>query len=310
MKRRPLGGTGIEVGEVGLGCWQLGNALWDMHDDAEALRVVETAIGGGCDFFDTAPGYADGRSEELLGRAVKGKRDRVTICTKFGHGGDKPDFSAKALRPALEESFRRLQTGHVDLCLLHNPPVEVIDGTDLSVYEELEHLKGEGKLRAYGVSLDSQRELDLVLKHTPSQVVEILFHVFHQDPLAAFSRAQAKGVGIVVKVPLDSGWLSGKYRNGSAFTGIRGRWSPEIVARRAAMVEKFAALAPPGLSLTHVALAYLLAQPEVSTLIPGAKSAAQAADNLAASDVTLSPEVIRSLHSLWERELKDDPLPW
>src|SRR4051812_6237216 len=102
MKRRPLGNTGITVGEIGLGCWQLGNPIWEMNDEREALRVVEAALEAGCDFFDTAPGYGDGRSEELLGQAVRTVRDRVTLCTKFGHGGDAPDFSARALRPALE----------------------------------------------------------------------------------------------------------------------------------------------------------------------------------------------------------------
>jgi aryl-alcohol dehydrogenase-like predicted oxidoreductase len=310
MKRRPLGITGIHVSEISLGCWQLGNPIWGMDDEAEALRIVDAALEAGCNFFDTAPGYGDGRSETLLGKALKGVRDQTVICTKFGHGGDEPDFSAKALRPALEESLGRLQTDYADVCLLHNPPSEVVDGSDLSVFEELERLKGEGKVRAYGVSLDSQRELDLVLKHTPSTAVEVLFNVFHQDPLASFAKAREKGVGLIVKVPLDSGWLSGKYRAGSAFTGIRGRWSREVVARRAALVEQFAALIPEGVSMAHAALAYILAQPEVSTVIPGAKSPAQARDNFAAADARLSPEAVREVHAFWERELRADPLPW
>jgi aryl-alcohol dehydrogenase-like predicted oxidoreductase len=308
---RPLGRTGISVSEVGLGGWQLANPLWDSRGDDEARKVVERALDDGCDFFDTAPGYSGGRSEELLGQMLRPVRSRVSICTKFGHGADgTANFDAAAIRPALEASLRRLQTDYVDILLLHNPPLELLDGTRAPQYEELERLKTEGKLRAYGVSLDHGRELDMVVKTTRCGAVEVLFNAFHQEPLAAFRRAAAAGIGLIVKVPLDSGWLSGKYRHDSRFVGVRERWSTEIIARRAALVERLAVLVPPGTSLAHAALQYVLAQPEVSTVIPGAKTAEQARDNLAAAGVALPGDVVRAIRALWERELKDNPLPW
>ena len=311
MMRRPLGATGIDVGQIGLGAWQLGNPAWEMRDTEEALRIVLKSLDSGCNFFDTAPGYGSGRSEELLGQALAGRRDQAVLCTKFGHpaeGGE--NFSASALRPALEFSLTRLRTDHIDVLLLHNPPRDIIDGTTSEVWEELERLKSEGKLRASGVSLDSREELELVLAHTPSSVVEVLFNVFHQEVLAAFPRARAQGVGIIAKVPLDSGWLSGKYRADSQFAGIRDRWPPAVIARRAALVEAFVALLPPGLSASHAALSYILAQPEISTAIPGAKTVAQALDNFAASHVSMAAETAAKIHQLWTENLSRDPLPW
>ena len=312
MKRRPFGTTGITVSEIGFGGWQLANPMWGLHNTHEALKVVQAALDSGCDFFDTAPNYGEGRSEELLGQALKSVRSRVTICTKFGHGADgTTNFDVKAIRSSLEASLRRLQTDHVDILLFHNPPIELMDGTRApQLYEELERLKLEGKLRVYGASVDWRKELETIIGTTRSGAAEVLFNAFHQEPLAAFQRAQAQGMGLIVKVPLDSGWLSGKYRRDSRFTGIRSRWSPEVIARRAALVEQFAALVPPGTSLAHAALQYVLAQSEVSTVIPGAKTVEQARDNFAAADKQLSADAVRSIHALWERELKNDPLPW
>jgi aryl-alcohol dehydrogenase-like predicted oxidoreductase len=311
MKHRPLGSTGITVSEIGLGSWQLANPTWGTSDPAEALRVVQAALDEGCTFFDTAPGYAEGRSEELLGRALQPVRQSVAICSKFGHTADgATDFRVAAVRGSIEASLRRLRTDYLDVLLVHNPPAELLDGTRTSLYDELERLKGEGKLRSYGVSIDSAADLAQVVGTTRSGVAEVLFNAFHQEPQAAFAAAQDRGVGLIVKVPLDSGWLSGKYRRDSRFSGVRDRWTPEVIARRAALVEQFAALLPPGLPLAEAALQFVLAQPEVATVIPGAKTPAQARANFAAAHDDLLPEVVQSIRTLWERELEAAPLPW
>jgi aryl-alcohol dehydrogenase-like predicted oxidoreductase len=312
MKRRPLGATGITVSEIGLGAWQLANTDWGVYDRAEALRVVQQALDAGCDFFDTAPPYGGGRSETLLGRALGGVRPSVTICTKFGHSAEFPptNFDVAALRPSLEGSLRRLRTDYVDVLLLHSPPVALLNGRHAPHYEEMERLKAEGKLRVYGVSLGNSRDLKTVLETTRSGAIEVTFNVFHQEPRAAFRYAQEQGVGLIANVPLDSGWLSGKYRGDSGFTGVRRRWSPDVISRRARLVEQVAALVPPGISLVHAALRYVLAQPEVSTVIPGAKTVAQVRENAAAGDGQLPDDVVRALDALWECELRDHPLPW
>lgn len=313
MKRRPFGATGMMVSEIGLGAWQLANPEWHLDDKEEAVRIVRASLDAGCNFFDTAPGYGGGRSEELLGQGLKGARHDVIICTKFSHhrddGGD-DDFETEHIRPVLEGSLRRLQTDYVDILLLHNPPRELMDGRVASQYEELERLKEEGKIREYGVSLDWRVELEMMMETTKSRAAEVMYNAFYQEPREAFSQAQERGVGLIVKVPLDSGWLSGRYRGDTTFTDVRKRWSPEVIARRAALIEQFASIVPPGMSLTHAALLYTLAHPAISTTVPGAKSVAQALDNFAAANSRLPDDVVRAIDAMWDGDLKANPLPW
>jgi aryl-alcohol dehydrogenase-like predicted oxidoreductase len=186
----------------------------------------------------------------------------------------------------------------------------MMDGRVASQYEEFEILKAQGIIRAYGVSLDWREELELVLDTTRSQAAEVFFNALYQETLPAYPRAQAQGMGLIIKVPLDSGWLSGKYRVGHKFDGVRDRWSPEVIARRSDLVEKFAALIPDERSMAHAALQFVLAQQQVSTVIPGAKTVAQALDNFAAADKQLSPETVQAMRDLWTREIEADPLPW
>ena len=313
MKLRPFGNTGMTVSEIGLGAWQLANPDWGIDDKREALRIIQKSLEAGCNFFDTAPGYGGGRSEELLGEGLKSVRRDVILCTKFSHYGEDGtrDFEARNIRPVLEGSLRALQTDYVDILLLHNPPRELMDGRVApELYEEMEKLKSEGKIREYGVSLDWREEVDLVVDTTESKALEVFFNALYQEPLPAFQKASENGVGIIVKVPLDSGWLSGRYRKGHSFDDIRKRWPPEVVTRRSELVEQFARRVPEGTSMAHAALQFVLAQPQVSTVIPGAKTVEQALDNFAAAEKQLSPEVVQSMVQLWEREIMSDPLPW
>jgi aryl-alcohol dehydrogenase-like predicted oxidoreductase len=313
MNLRPLGDTGMHVSEVGLGAWQLANPDWGVNDKNEALQIVQKSLEAGCNFFDTAPGYGGGRSEELLGEGLKSVRRDVILCTKFSYYNEnhEREWLAQHVRPVLEGSFKRLQTDYVDILLLHNPPRELMDGNvSAELYAELQKLKEEGKIRAYGVSLDWRIELETVLDTTKSKAAEVFFNALYQETLPAFSKAQAQGMGLIVKVPLDSGWLSGRYRGNHKFEDLRSRWSPEVLARRSDLVEKFAALVPEGTSLAHAALQFVLAQPEVSTVIPGAKTVAQALDNFAAAEKQLSTETVQAMRELWTREIEGNPLPW
>lgn len=312
MRTRPLGRTGILVGEVGLGCWQLGNPLWGGGDDALGQRIVHAALDYGCNFFDTAPGYAEGRGEELLGRALAGRREKAVVCSKFGHAPrGETDFSAAALRPSVEASLRRLKAGHIDVLLLHNPPAALLDGAaSPDLYRELSALLDEGMIRSFGASVDWGSELRMLAGSTPSRVAEVLFNVFHQEPAGEFRGAAGRGIGLIAKVPLDSGWLSGKYGRASRFGGIRGRWSPAVIERRAGLVEKVSALLPLGSSLPRAALQFVLAHPEVSTVIPGARDLTQLVANLAASQEPLPAATVEAMRGLWRDELESDPLPW
>jgi aryl-alcohol dehydrogenase-like predicted oxidoreductase len=312
MDYRLFGTTGLRVSAVGFGAWQLNNSIWGGPDEAGSIELVQAALDAGCNFFDTAPGYGGGASEHLLGKALKGRRDKAVLCTKYGHADpQKMGFSAAGLRPSLEASLRRLQTDYVDLLLLHNPPGDLLDGTKAAdLYAELEALQREGKLRAFGASIDTGHELRTLALTTGSGAAEVLFNAFHQDVRRALGEAARRGVGLVAKVPLDSGWLCGKYDEHSRFDGIRERWSPEVVARRAALVRKLRALLPPDMPLAQAALGFVLAHREIATVIPGAKTRAQLETNLLAAREPLPAASVAAVHALWETEIADNPLPW
>ena len=202
MKLRPFGNTGMSVSEIGLGAWQLANPDWGVNDRSEALRIIQKALEAGCNFFDTAPGYGRGRSEELLGEGLKSVRKEVIICTKFGHTAEGvTDFSTNAIRPSIEASMQRLQTDYLDIVLMHNPPREMMDGRVASQYEEFEKLKAAGKIRDYGVSLDWREEVEMVVDTTKSKALEVFFNALYQEPLPAFQKAYERGLGIIIKVP-------------------------------------------------------------------------------------------------------------
>jgi aryl-alcohol dehydrogenase-like predicted oxidoreductase len=313
MKLRPFGNTGMNVSEVGLGAWQLANPDWGVNDKKEALKIVQKSLEAGCNFFDTAPGYGAGRSEELLGEGLKSKRKDIILCTKFSYYNEnhEREWKAQHVRPVLEGSFKRLQTDYIDILLLHNPERELMDGnTSAELYAEMQKLKDEGKIREYGVSMDWRVELENVLDTTKSKAAEVFFNALYQEMAPAFQKAQDNGMGLIVKVPLDSGWLSGRYRDKKKFDDVRSRWTPEVLARRTDLVEKFATLVPEGTSMIHAALQFVLSYPQISTVIPGAKTVEQALDNFAAADKQLSAETVQAMRDLWTKEIESDPLPW
>ena len=316
METRLLGKTGLTVSSIGLGAWQLGtgvvdNPAWgDGPDEAASHAIVDASLALGVNFFDTAPGYASGRSEELLGDALEGRREDVVLCSKFGHtpeGGT--DWNATSIEGSVEQTLKRLRTDYLDVVLLHSPPPELLDGSSPH-YAELARLQASGVIRWYGASVDFGADVDRLVEATDSQVLEIWFNVLHQEPLAALERAAAKGLGVIVKVPLDSGWLAGRYTADSVFSDVRRRWTPEQIARRANLVQRFRELLPNGLPMAHGALAFVLSQHFVSTVIPGAKSVSQLRDNVGASGVLLSQEAVNAIRGLWEEEIRDAQLAW
>jgi len=312
VNRRRLGSTGIEVSEIGLGAWQLGNTdQWAGPDREASLRIVDEALALGVNLFDTAPGYAGGRSELLLGEALEGRRNDVVVVTKFGHKADgTSDWAADRIEPAIEHSLRALRTDYLDAVLMHSPPAELLDGRISQHYKEFERLKAAGVVRVYGASVDWAADIDVVVETTGSEVLEVLLHAFHQEPLAALEKAAGKGVGAIIKVPLDSGWLTGRYGKDASFSDVRSRWSRADIERRADLVEKFRALVPAGETMTHTALRWLLAKPCVSSIIPGAKSVEQLRDNIAAGDLRLPPETVSAIEALWAADIERAPLPW
>ncbi|WP_342421849.1 aldo/keto reductase [Paenibacillus sp. FSL E2-0178] len=311
MNRRRYGNTGKTVSEIGFGAWQLGNKQdWEAMEDRAAVSLVHEALERGMNFFDTAPGYGGGASETLLGTALSGRRANAVINTKFGHGADgSTSFDAGHIRSSVEGSLQRLQTDYVDSVLIHNPPFELLDGK-YGQYDELDKLKAEGKILSYGVSVDSVPEMLEVIRHTDIGVMEVMFNIFYQETAEAFGLAHEKNIAIIVKVPLDSGWLSGKYDSSSTFEGVRSRWSPEVIAKRAALVERIRFITDEETTMTTAALRFILAHPEVTTVIPGVRSSAQLAENISASREGMPAEHVVKLKELWDKEIRDQQLGW
>jgi len=291
---RTLGRTGMKVSEIGFGAWAIGgNAHGNSYgptNDAVSVRAVERALELGCNFLDTADVYGWGHSEEVLGQALRDHRHEVFLATKVGgdfyHGGVRMNFDPGYLAFALERSLRRLGTDHVDLYQLHNPPLPMM--ADPRTYEVLDELQAENKVYHYGVSVHEPLEAVLAIQTGKASVIQAPFSLFRQEwidevlPLAAKYR-----VGVIAREPLGNGFLTGKYEEGATFPegDIRHHWPPEMVrgqVRAAAKIRE--TFAVEGRTPAQAALKFVLAFPEVSVAIPGAKTPAQVEENAAASD--------------------------
>ncbi len=322
MESRQLGRTGRQVSVVGLGCWQLGADWGDVSED-DALAVLHAALDAGVTFLDTADVYGDGRSETLVGRALREHgADGVTVATKMGRRADPhvPEaFTDKAFRGWLDRSRRNLGTDTIDLVQLHCPPTPVY--SDDRVFDALDTLVDEKVIAAYGVSVETVDEALTAIARPGVATVQIILNAFRRKPLErVLPAAQAAGVGIIARVPLASGLLSGKYdesttfaaddhrtfnRGGEAFdVGETFSGVPFEVGVRAA--GEVAAWTPDGATTAQLALRWLVDQPGVSTVIPGARNAEQAESNAAAADLApLDDATLDAFEQVYDRDIRE-----
>ncbi len=322
MRTRPLPRLAHDVSEVGLGCWQLG-ADWGEVSDDEARGVLHAALDAGISLLDTADVYGDGRSERLVGAVVaeRGEQDRVLVATKAGRRATDHvpgAYHAEALRGWVTRSLDNLGTERIDLLQLHCPPTAVYD--DDGVFDALDALVAEGLLAGYGVSVETCAEALTAIARPGVASVQIILNAFRQKPLEqVLPAAQAAGVGIIARVPLASGLLSGRYdldtrfapddhrtynRHGDAFdVGETFAGVPYDVGVEAA--REVVALAGTTRSAAELALRWILDQPAVTTVIPGARSAEQATANAAVSDHDpLDDATHRALRELYDQRIR------
>jgi len=313
MEHRPLGRTGMHVSTLCLGTMMFGE--WGNPDEGECARIVHAALDAGINFVDAADIYADGQSEEILGRALRGRRDEVVLATKFGNPmGDDPNRrggSRRWITQAVEDSLRRLGTDWIDLYQLHRPdPHTDIDET-LAALSDLIHA---GKVRAIGTSTFSAAEL-VEAQWVAERRGRERFTT-EQPPYSIFARGveaevlptcQRHGIGVIVWSPLNGGWLTGKYRRGQAPPpGSRAVREPDhfdfgdpIRERKLDLVEALVELADgAGLSLTHLAQAWVLVHPAVTSAIIGPRTPEQLADVLGAADVVLDDDLLDAIDAL------------
>ncbi len=326
VEMRTLGRTGRPVSVIGLGCWQLG-ADWGAVSEDDAMAVLHAAVDAGVTVLDTADVYGDGRSERLIGRLLReragaGDGAGLTVLTKCGRRADPhvPEaFTPDALRAWTDRSREHLGVDTLDLVQLHCPPPPVYD--DDRVFDALDDLVAQGSLAAYGVSVETVDEALRAIARPNVASVQIILNVFRRKPLERVLPVAAEaGVGIVARVPLASGLLSGRYdesttfgeddhrtynRSGEAFdVGETFSGVPYDVGVRAA--REVAGLTPEGATTAQLALRWLVDQPGVTTVIPGARNAEQARGNAAAAGLPpLTAQQQDALRDVYDRSVRE-----
>lgn len=316
MNRRVFGPTGRAVGEVGLGCWQLGGADWGDVSDEQAMETLQAAVDRGVDFFDTADVYGLGRSEELIGKFLQRTSADIFVATKLGRfpkPGWPSNFTREAVRAHTEASLKRLGRETLDLTQFHCIPTDVMAQGD--VFEWLRELRTEGKIRHFGASVESMDEALLCLKQDGLASLQIIFNIFRQKPIhTLFDAAKAQNVALIVRVPLASGLLSGKMRKDTPFASTDHR-SYNRDGQAFNVGETFAGLpyelgveladrlkedVPDGMTMAQFSLRWILDYDAVSVVIPGAKDPAQVAANASVSALPpLAPELHRKLSEFY-----------
>jgi len=320
MQYRSLGRTGWKISSVGFGAWAIGGTWGDVQDD-ESMGALHAALDAGVNFFDTADVYGDGRSERLLARLRRERSEPFYIATKAGRrlnphvaGG----YNRANLRGFVERSLRNLETDAIDLLQLHCPPTEVYYMPE--AFDALEEMKVEGKLRHYGVSVEKVEEALKAIDYPGVQSVQIIYNLFRQRPAQLlFKETQARGVGVLARLPLSSGLLSGKMtadtqfsaddhrlfnRNGEQFD--RGEtFSGLDYAVALQAVDALRPWVPAGQTMAQMALRWIQMHPAVSCSIPGGKRAAQVQDNVAAADLpALDDATMAALDAIYQQYAK------
>ena len=320
MEQRVLGKTGKPVSVIGLGTWQLG-ADWGSVDEADALAVLRAAVESGVTFFDTADVYGDGRSERIIGRFLAGNAGQgVFVATKMGRRvAQVPDaYTLENFRAWTDRSRVNLGTDRLDLVQLHCPPTAVYSSG--AVYDALDTLVAEGRIAAYGVSVETCDEALTAIARPGVATVQIILNAFRRKPLdRVLPAARAAGVGIIARVPLASGLLAGRYTHdtrfpvgdhrsynrhgeafdaGETFSGVD--FDTGVDAAR-----EFAALAPPAATPAQAALAWVIQQPGVTTVIPGARNPQQARQNAAAAALPpFTDDQLSAIQAIYDQRIR------
>ena len=320
MNYRPLGRTGWKVSEISFGAWAIGGA-WGQVSDEESLAALNQAIDSGINFLDTADVYGNGRSHRLIAQLKKSRKEEIIVATKMGRRLPKQTvegYSRENLTSWVEDNLRGLETEALDLVQLHCPPTSAYYHPE--IFGVLDDLVQAGKIRFYGVSVERVEEALKAIEYPNLQTVQIIFNCFRQRPSELFfPQAKAKQVGILARVPLASGLLTGKFRidtqfeaddhrnfnrqgqrfdAGETFSGV----DYEVAL---SAIEEIRALLPPGVTMSQLALRWILMFDAVTCAIPGGKRPSQVADNATASNLSpLTPEIMAAIRSIYEAKIR------
>jgi aryl-alcohol dehydrogenase-like predicted oxidoreductase len=321
MNYRTLGNTDLQVSEISFGTWAIGGS-WGSKNDTDSMLGLELAMEQGVNFFDTADVYGAGHAESLLAKATRGREDNIYIATKFCRAGNIHDtltYAEATVREYCEQSLKRLQRERIDLYQIHCPPMHILK--DGSVFEVLEKLKAEGKIRHYGVSVETVEEGLFCLTVPGVKALQVIFNLFRQKPAEIlFPQAKAAGVGILVRLPLASGLLTGKFTATSSFAADDHRhfnangekfnvgetFAGLPFSRGVALSQGLSWIAEGRDNMTRASLRWILQNPDITCVIPGFKNVAQVEDNLAAIDVSsFQDDELQRLKQYYRDEVHD-----
>jgi aryl-alcohol dehydrogenase-like predicted oxidoreductase len=319
MNYRPLGRTGWKVSEISFGAWAIGGA-WGHVSDQDALAALHKAVDCGVNFIDTADVYGDGRSERLIAQLKKSRKDEIIVATKAGRRLPRQTvegYSRQNLTNWIEDSLRNLAADSLDLLQLHCPPTPLYSQPEM--FTMLDDFVRAGKIRFYGVSVEKIEEALQAIEYPNVQTVQIIFNCFRQRPAEIFfPRAKTNQVGILARVPLASGLLTGKLRRDSTFArddhrnfnrhgeafDVGETFSGVDYEIGLQAVEGLRSLVPPGVSMSQFALRWILTFDAVSCAIPGGRHPAQVADNCSASDLAaLTPEMMAAVRRIYDEKI-------
>jgi aryl-alcohol dehydrogenase-like predicted oxidoreductase len=321
MQKRILGKTGFEISSISLGTWQVGGKWGSVFSEENAATILNAAVDEGVNFIDTADVYSDGESEKAVGRFLKTRSERIYVASKCGrqiqphvNEGYTPDV----LRKYVEDSLKRLQTDTIDLIQLHCPPTQVYYRPE--IFALFDELKKEGKILNLGVSVEKVEEALKAIEYDNVTTVQLIFNMFRQRPAELFySEAKRKNIGVIVRVPLASGLLTGRYtaattfeagdhRNfnregaafdkGETFSGVN--YETGLLA-----VQALKEILPAQIDLAIAALQWILQFDAVSTVIPGASTPQQVSNNLAALNASaLDKATMEKVKAVYEQYIK------
>lgn len=289
MEKRTLGRTGLDVSVVGFGTMTIGG-IFGPVDDAVSIQALHEAIDAGINFIDTSDAYGAGHSERVIGAFLKERhdRDQIIVCTKGGNNMETGvrNFTPDYIRACVEGSLQRLGIDTIDVYLLHNPTTANLQARDS--FDVLEAYKDQGKIKHWGVSVNTLAECELAVAGGRSAVMQMEYNIFEQEPEGVFAKAQAADVGVIARVPLKRGLLSGRFDEHWTFDerDRRGQmFSPEKLPALVAKVRKVeATVADVGRPLAEVAVRFCVSNPHVTVTIPGVRTPAQAKANAAACE--------------------------
>ena len=320
MQYRELGRTGWKVSAISFGAWAIGGT-WGTVSDDESFAALNHALDNGVNFFDTADVYGDGRSERLLAKLRRERKEDFYIATKAGRRLDPhvtEGYNRENITAFVERSLKNLETETLDLLQLHCPPTEAYYMPEL--FDVLDDLTKVGKLQNYGVSVEKVEEALKAIEYPNVQTVQIIFNIFRQRPKDLFfAEAQRKKVGILARLPLSSGMLTGKFTKESSFekedhrafnrkgeSFDRGEtFSGFDYDTGLEVVDELRPLVPPGMSMTQMALRWLLMFPAVTCAIPGGKKVAQVDENVKAADLpALTDKTMSAIETIYNQKIK------